>query len=91
MKVENTRTMDRNREMTVEIMDLTKRIRTARDEGMKKSRFHDELQEAVEATENARRRCRILKSVVSATIAGSGVDWARDETLQSLVLNDEEG
>lgn len=29
-----------------------------------------------------------IKSVVSATIVASGVDWARDEDLQRLVLDE---
>jgi hypothetical protein len=38
----------------------------------------------------SRQRFRIMKGTVSATIAGSGIDWARDPKLLKIVL-DEEG
>lgn len=33
----------------------------------------------------------ILKSVISAVVVGSGVDWARDERLRELVVDDGDG
>lgn len=50
----------------------------------------DELEAAVKIS---RQRWRIMKGTASATIAGSGVDWARDPDLLSIVLDedDEEG
>jgi len=37
----------------------------------------------------AKKRWRIMKSVVAAIIAGSGVDWARNNDLRNLVLDEE--
>ncbi len=52
------------------------------------------LREQVEATEKelreARRRKRLLKGILSAMIVGSGINWAADETLTELVMDDEE-
>lgn len=41
-------------------------------------------------TKESQGRWRIMKSVVAAIIAGSGIDWARDEDLRELVLDDED-
>lgn len=38
----------------------------------------------------SRQRWRLMKGVVSGLIAGSGVNWAGDEKLQSLVLDEED-
>nr|5Z08_D Chain D, Cenp-H [Thermothielavioides terrestris NRRL 8126] len=34
-----------------------------------------------------RRRWRIMKGAASAIVAGSGIDWVRDERLRDLVLD----
>ncbi|ORY66116.1 centromere protein H (CENP-H)-domain-containing protein [Pseudomassariella vexata] len=38
----------------------------------------------------SRKRWRIMKGTASAIVAGSGVDWARDDRLKSIVLDEEE-
>ena len=38
----------------------------------------------------ARSRWRTMKSIISAIVAGSGVDWARDVRLRELVADNEE-
>lgn len=35
----------------------------------------------------SRQRWRVLKSTASAIVAGSGVDWARDDGLRDVVLD----
>lgn len=38
----------------------------------------------------ARRDWRIMKSIVSAVVANSGVDWTKDDKLRELVLDNED-
>ena len=38
----------------------------------------------------SRQRYRVAKGTASAIVAGSGVDWARDDDLRSIVLDAEE-
>jgi hypothetical protein len=47
----------------------------------------DELRTAMRSS---RQRWRILKSTASATIAGSGLDWARDPQLLETVMDDDD-
>ncbi len=37
-----------------------------------------------------RRAWRVMKSLVAGVVAGSGVDWAGDDELVELVLDDED-
>jgi hypothetical protein len=39
----------------------------------------------------SRRRAKTLKGILSAMIVGSGINWAADENLCELVMDDEEG
>jgi hypothetical protein len=47
--------------------------------------------ESLEAKSRAeRQKWEMVKSVVSATIVASGVDWARDDDLRRLVMDEME-
>lgn len=46
----------------------------------------DDLEESLKVS---KRKWRIMKGTASATIVGSGVDWARDPNLLEVVLDDE--
>lgn len=47
---------------------------------------------ALEAQVRAsRRKWRVVKGAASAIVAGSGVDWARDDELREIVLDEAEG
>lgn len=37
-----------------------------------------------------RRKWRVVKGAASGIVAGSGVDWAADETLRDMVLDPED-
>jgi hypothetical protein len=49
-----------------------------------------ELETAREQVRASRRKWRIMKATASAIVAGSGVDWARDEELRTMVLDEDE-
>lgn len=49
-----------------------------------------QLDQAREDQAIARKRWRTMKTVVSAIIAGSGVDWARNGALRDLALDEED-
>lgn len=38
----------------------------------------------------SRQRWKVMKGTASAVVAGSGVDWARDDELREMVLDPEE-
>lgn len=55
------------------------------------ARNDPETRDAIQAGEAelraSRQRWRILKGITAGVIAGSGVDWGRDEVLRDLVLD----
>lgn len=90
LSADNTRAMEENRALTTTLVALAKKVQAQRDAITKDPRFSAQLDmERIEAT-TARQRWRIMKSVVAAVVAGSGVEWARDDTLRGLVLDEED-
>lgn len=90
LSADNIRAMEKNRALTTTLLALAKKVQDQRDEVTQDQRFSAELDGLRHDTATARQRWRIMKSVVAAVIAGSGVDWARDDTLRDLVLDEEE-
>lgn len=89
-EADNVRMMDENRALTGTLLSLTRKIEAQRDKAISDARLNAQLDQVRADTEIARKRWRIMKSVVAAVVAGSGVDWARDKTLRELALDDED-
>ncbi|KAL2046359.1 hypothetical protein N7G274_001806 [Stereocaulon virgatum] len=87
---DHVRTMRQNRELTEILLSLTSKIQARQDQAMADASLRTQVDRARADTAIARKRWRIMKNVVAAIIAGSGVDWARDETLRELVQDDED-
>ena len=86
---DNIHAMEKNRAMTVTLLALAKKVQGQRDEVTKDARLGAQLDETRKDTATARQRWRIMKSVVAAVVAGSGLDWAGDDSLRDLVLDEE--
>ena len=91
-KVEADRinTMKKNQDLAPSLITLARDLESARNDAIATSSLKDRLDEAQEDSSEARKRWRIMKSVVAAVIGGSGIDWASDDTLRELVLDDED-
>ena len=89
LSADNTRAVEKNRVLTAALLALLKKVQAQRDEDTKDPKISAELDKLRDDNTIARQRWRIMKSVVAAVIAGSGVDWARDDTLRDLVLDEE--
>lgn len=81
-----------NVELAAEVMDLVGRIKE------KKSGYaagidettQQEMQRLEGELRSSRQQWRVMKGITAGVVAGSGVDWARDETLRDLVLDPED-
>lgn len=82
--------MKKNQDLAPSLVTLAREVDTARNDAIAKSALVDQLAEAQADAAEAKKRWRIMKSVVAAVIAGSGIDWASDDTLRELVLDNEE-
>lgn len=87
---DNIRAMEKNRALTATLLALAQKVQAQRDEVARDPKFAAQLEELRNEAATARRKWRIMKSVVAAVVAGSGVDWARDDSLRDLVLDDED-
>lgn len=86
-EVENIRLMEQNKELASELLGLTAKETSWRD------RVDDEnlvarMEEIEQEYKKTRDQRDIIKSVMGAVVVGSGVDWARDDRLCNLVLED---
>ena len=90
LAADNTCAMEKNRALTTTLVALAKKVQGQRDEITKDSRFSAQLDMEQKDATTARQRWRMMKSVVAGIVAGSGVDWARDDTLRDLVLDEED-
>ena len=88
-RVEIVRVRDESRSLARTILE-----RTANDNedpgGIEDPDFQEELGELRARSTTEKRQYRIMKSLISAIVAGSGFDWSQDEELRELVMDAED-
>lgn len=84
------RLMERNRELASTLIKLTDQIRLQQLNALNHSNLIDRLEKLKSDTEIGKRRWRVMKSLMAGTVVGSGINWATDNKLKTLVLDDEE-
>ncbi|KAL9100996.1 MAG: hypothetical protein Q9163_003701 [Psora crenata] len=87
---DNLAAMDRNRALAVSLTALTDMVKDRTKAATQKPEVAVRLGRLQEEAETARRRWTIMKRVIAAVIAGSGVDWTHDGELTDLVLDPED-
>ncbi|KAI9791763.1 MAG: hypothetical protein M1816_003573 [Peltula sp. TS41687] len=86
-EVELIRTNQHNAGLASTLSQLVEETRSRPEEDPK---VMSALKKLRAEARNSRMKWRVMKSVVSATVAGSGLNWALDDELRDLVLDDEE-
>lgn len=89
-EIEVLRTTEQNQALTTTLLGLSNKMQAQREEAMANPRLSMQIEQVRADTNLAKKRWRIMKSVVAAVIAGSGVDWAHSDTLRDLVLDSED-
>ena len=87
-ETENIGTLRMNQQLTTNLLGLTDQLKFQVPDKIDDPELRNTLDELQDNVKEAKRRWRIMKSLLSAVIAGSGVDWARNESLRDLVLDD---
>lgn len=72
------------------MVELVRQRQERRLSAIQDANLSKQRQKVEDSTLIAKKRWRIMKNFVAAIIVGSGVNWAQDEELKQLVLNDEE-
>ncbi len=89
-QAENAQVVTRNAELAQELCELAETIKAEAMISTAEPKTQAAIERQKEKVRNARREWRIMKSLVSAIVAGSGVNWAQDEDLRALVMDDED-
>ncbi len=90
MESQNIGAMKKNRELARMLVELTNRMKARRESAINELNLGDRFNILKDDSRTARKRWKVMKSFVSAVIAGSGVDWGRNEELRKVVLDEED-
>lgn len=85
--MENREIHDRNRELVRQLLELTGQDGSWRDQ------LEDrDLRAQLDALDAEQQKCQarweVMKNIASAIVVGSGVNWADDDKLSALVLDE---
>ncbi|KAL3464428.1 centromere protein H (CENP-H)-domain-containing protein [Aspergillus heterothallicus] len=89
LEVENVKLHQTNQELVRELLELTKDDESWREE-LDDPELKQQLLELEADHRKSKARWELMKSVASAIVVGSGVNWADDEDLTALVLDESE-
>lgn len=90
VEADNIKTMEKNKDLANTLRGVTSSAQDVQKQILEDTESTAQLEGLEKETSIARNRWSVMKSVVSAVVAGSGVNWARDATLQKLVLDEED-
>lgn len=81
---------EKNKELAQTLLALAEEMKSQSTEEIEDPKLRAQLQELDSRVQMARRRWRIMKSVVAGMVVGSGINWANDAMLRELVMDDED-
>jgi len=81
---------ERNRELSRTLLALAEKLETQTSEDIEQPHLREKINAVEKEAKESRRRMRNLKGILSGMIVGSGIDWAEDEVLRGLVMDDED-
>ncbi|KAI9786641.1 MAG: hypothetical protein M1839_006192 [Geoglossum umbratile] len=90
LETENILTSRKNVGLTKTLLGLAEEAKSQDKEHIKDQKSLSQLEVLERELQFRRSRWRTMKNVVSATIVGSGIDWARNAKLRQLVIDDED-
>jgi len=80
----------RNRELAQTMLALAEEMKAQSVQDIEDPQLRQRVDAVDKELKDSRRRVRTLKGILSAMIVGSGINWAVDEGLTELVMEDED-
>ena len=80
----------KNRELSATMLALAEEMKAQTAKDIEDPQLRDQVSAVERELKISRRRMKTLKGVLSAMIVGSGINWAADENLTELVMDDED-
>lgn len=90
LEKESIQAIAENKELAREMLELANELKAEKLEEIEDARLRKQLEKLEEEVKKARIEWRTMKSLAAGIVAGSGVDWADDPKLLSLVLDEED-
>lgn len=90
VEIENMNVNKENAALSSQMIVLAGEANQHRKEEITDMRLRQQLDKLESDMKGSRQKWRIMKATASATIVGSGVNWARDPSLLKIVLDDED-
>lgn len=86
-EVENLQINQENQELVRELLELTKEDDSWR-ERLQDASLASQLDELEADLKTRKAKWEVMKNIASAMVVGSGLNWAEDEKLCALVLDE---
>ncbi|KAL5388425.1 hypothetical protein DPSP01_002998 [Paraphaeosphaeria sporulosa] len=86
----NIATNKENRNQSRTVLELAEEAKAQSIEDIGNLSLREQVGKAEANVKESRKRTAIIKGILSAMIVGSGINWAADEELRELVMDDEE-
>ncbi|KAJ5760713.1 hypothetical protein N7520_007869 [Penicillium odoratum] len=86
-KIENLQINRENQELVSQLLELTKQNSSWR-ERLQDAKLASQLDELEAELRTSKAKWETMKSIASAMVVGSGLNWAEDDDLQALVLDE---
>ncbi|KAJ5643683.1 uncharacterized protein N7484_006190 [Penicillium longicatenatum] len=87
LKVENLQVNRKNQELVSQLLQLTKQDSSWR-ERLQDAKLASQLDELEAELKTSKAKWDTMKNIASAMVVGSGLNWAEDDDLQALVLDE---
>ncbi|KAJ5539821.1 hypothetical protein N7513_008153 [Penicillium frequentans] len=87
LKVENLQINRENQELVSQLLELTKQDSSWRDR-LQDAKLASQLDELEAELKTSKAKWDTMKNIASAMVVGSGLNWAEDDELQALVLDE---
>ncbi|KFY42224.1 hypothetical protein V494_02523 [Pseudogymnoascus sp. VKM F-4513 (FW-928)] len=78
-----------NTELAGKMVGLAEQVEVQKKGDISDPELRGKIEEMEREVRRSRQRWRLMKGVASGVVAGSGMDWARDEKLRALVLEED--
>jgi hypothetical protein len=79
-----------NRELAQTMLALAEEMKAQSVQDIEDPQLRQRVDAVERELKDSRRRTKTLKGILSAMIVGSGINWAADEGLTELVMEDED-
>jgi len=86
-ELKGVETQRSNAKLALDVVRLAHAAQTHSTQLVDDEALQQEIVRVKDGLKVSRQRWKVIKGTVSAVVAGSGIDWARDERLRNMVLD----